>query len=327
MAHTLPIQFLRATVEELIKRGFDVHTALQDTGLDWQRYAQERARLTPEQVTGVIHHFWRVSNDELFGLGPRPVPRGTLRLAGFTVVHSRDFRSALSRMLELSSVWVGVQWEYEIADGLVTVRQVDSQNPPLDPFVAFAMLSGLHRFAGWLTGSSLHLRYLAFAVAADHLREDYAAIFGIRPEFGASRYAIAFDAEVLARPVVRDENDLKDFLREAPGVLFYSYAHTTSTAARVRTLMERIPNGPWMTSDELAARLSISPPHLRRLLRADNTSQRRIRDEVLRDRAIESLVHGSETITDLAARLGFSETSAFRRAFRRWTGNAPSDYR
>ncbi|OBF11097.1 helix-turn-helix domain-containing protein [Mycobacterium sp. 852002-10029_SCH5224772] len=68
-------------------------------------------------------------------------------------------------------------------------------------------------------------------------------------------------------------------------------------------------------------------PHLRGLLRADNTSQRRIRDEVLRDRAIEALVHGEETITDLAARLGFSETSAFRRAFRRWTGTPPRAYR
>ncbi len=327
MAHTVPVQFLHATVEAMARRGFDVQRALQETGLDWQRYSVERARITPEQATGVIRHLWGITDDELLGLGPRPVPRGTLRLSGFTLIHSRDLRAALTRMLELTSVWAGVRCQYEVDDGIVIVRQLDRPDSPVDPFVAFALMSGLHRFAGWLTGSPLRLRYLGFRFNADYLSDDYMAIFGIRPEFGAAGYAMSFDAEALTRPVVRDEADLKDFLREAPGTLFYSHEHTTTTAAQVRIIMERSLNGPWMTADELADRLSMSAPHLRRLLRADNTSQRRIRDEVLRDRAVEALVHGEETIADLATRLGFSETSAFRRAFRRWTDLPPGAYR
>lgn len=327
MTQTVPVQFLHATVEALVKRGFDVQRALQETGFDWQRYARKRARLTPEQASGVIRHFWDITDDDLFGLGPRPVPRGTLRLAGFTLIHSRDLRTALTRMLELTAVWAGVRCHYEVDDGLVTVRQLDCPDSPVDPFVAFALLGGLHRFAGWLTGSSLRLRHLEFRFTAEHLSDDYLAIFGIRPVFGAAGYAMSFDAEALTRPVVRDEADLKDFLREAPGILFYSHEHTTTTAAQVRIIMQRSPNGPWLTADELADRLSMSAPHLRRLLRADSTSQRRIRDEVLRDRAVDALVHGDETIADLATRLGFSETSAFRRAFRRWTGTPPGAYR
>ncbi|BBZ67668.1 AraC family transcriptional regulator [Mycolicibacterium insubricum] len=327
MTHTVPVQFLRATVEALVKRGFDVQRALQETGLDWQRYALERARLTPEQADAVIRHFWDLTDDDLFGLGPRPVPRGTLRLSGFTLIHSHDLRTALTRMLELTSVLAGVRCQYEVHDDVVTVRHLDCPDSSVDPFVAFALMGSLHRFAGWLTGSSLRLRHLEFRFTADHLSDDYAAIFGVRPVFGAPQYAMAFDADALTRPVIRDEDDLKDFLREAPGILFYSYKHTTTTAAQVRIIMERTPNGPWLTADELANRLSMSAPHLRRLLRADGTSQRRIRDEVLRDRAIEALLHGDETITDLATRLGFSETSAFRRAFRRWTGSPPSAYR
>ncbi len=323
MAHTIPVQFLYATVEAMAKRGFDIQRTLQETGLDWQRYSMERARITPEQATGVIRHFWDITDDELLGLGPRPVPRGTLRLSGFTLIHSRDLRAALTRMLELTSVWAGVRCQYEVDDGIVTVRQ----DSPVDPFIAFTLMGGLHRFAGWLTGSPLRLRYVGFPFNADYLGDDYTAIFGIRPVFGAPQYAMSFDAEALTRPVVRAEADLKDFLREAPGILFYSHEHTITTGGQVRNIMERSPNGPWMTADELADRLSISAPHLRRLLRADNTSQRRIRDEVLRDRAVEALVHGDETITDLATRLGFSETSAFRRAFRRWTGTPPGAYR
>jgi AraC-like DNA-binding protein len=72
--------------------------------------------------------------------------------------------------------------------------------------------------------------------------------------------------------------------------------------------------------------LSISVPHLRRLLRRDGTSLNQLREEVLRDVAIAGLRRG-ESVEVLSARLGFSEPSAFRRAFKRWTGDTPSSYR
>jgi AraC-like DNA-binding protein len=43
--------------------------------------------------------------------------------------------------------------------------------------------------------------------------------------------------------------------------------------------------------------------------------------------AVASLERGGEPIAALAERLGFSEPSAFTRAFRRWTGRAPTSYR
>jgi AraC-like DNA-binding protein len=82
-----------------------------------------------------------------------------------------------------------------------------------------------------------------------------------------------------------------------------------------------------VTIDDVAKRLTVSAQHLRRLLRDEGTSFREIREEILRDEAISSLVRGGETVEELSDRLGFSEPSAFRRAFRRWTGNPPGSYR
>ena len=84
---------------------------------------------------------------------------------------------------------------------------------------------------------------------------------------------------------------------------------------------------PVPSGDEVATRLSISQQTLRRRLAADGTSLRGVRDQVLRDAAITALVDGDESIGELSIRLGFSEPSAFTRAFRRWTGNPPSAYR
>ncbi|HEX4904763.1 MAG TPA: helix-turn-helix transcriptional regulator [Acidimicrobiales bacterium] len=88
-----------------------------------------------------------------------------------------------------------------------------------------------------------------------------------------------------------------------------------------------IASGTWPDARDAATRLTMSPQTLRRRLAEEGTSFRAISDDVRRDVAVTSLVDGTESIADLSARLGFSEPSAFTRAFRRWTGDAPSAYR
>jgi AraC-like DNA-binding protein len=78
--------------------------------------------------------------------------------------------------------------------------------------------------------------------------------------------------------------------------------------------------------EEVAARLAVSTPTLRRRLAAEGTSFQQIRDQLRRDVAIAALAAGAVSIEDLARQLGFSEPSAFHRAFRRWTGSAPRSY-
>ncbi|MDY6999731.1 MAG: AraC family transcriptional regulator, partial [Actinomycetota bacterium] len=128
-------------------------------------------------------------------------------------------------------------------------------------------------------------------------------------------------------PVVQDEQALDELIRHSPNELLFRRQYRRSTAGRVRRILE-CSAAPGAVNVEAAARaLNISSQHLRRLLREEGSSFRAIRDDVLRDQAITTLAGGRETVDALAERLGFSEPSAFRRAFRRWTGNAPSFYR
>jgi AraC-like DNA-binding protein len=135
----------------------------------------------------------------------------------------------------------------------------------------------------------------------------------------------------LQAPVMRTEAELDEFIASSPAGLLTRPAHEATVADQVRRMVEHairpgrsttMPSG-----DDVAARLSVSPQTLRRWLASYGTSLREVRDAVLRDAAIMSLVDGDEPIGDLALRLGFSEPSAFTRAFRRWTGNPPSAYR
>ncbi len=156
---------------------------------------------------------------------------------------------------------------------------------------------------------------------------EYLLMYGVAPVFEASTAAITFDSRYLSAPVIRSEEELAEFIRRSPTQLLFRQDYNPTTSSRVRKIIERRRSDEAVTVEDIAKRLTVSAQHLRRLLRDEGTSFRDIKEEILRDEAIASLVRGGETVEELSERLGFSEPSAFRRAFRRWTGSPPGAYR
>ena len=85
--------------------------------------------------------------------------------------------------------------------------------------------------------------------------------------------------------------------------------------------------GDEVTADSVAKALGMSARTLRRRLEAENTTFQELRDALRKGRALEHMRESQLTISEIAYLLGFGETSAFHRAFRRWTGKTPAQYR
>jgi len=77
----------------------------------------------------------------------------------------------------------------------------------------------------------------------------------------------------------------------------------------------------------LASLCNRSSATLRRHLAHERTSIRAIREECVKERALQLLQDRDVSLSEVAARLGFSDAPCFRRAFRRWTGASPTSYR
>jgi len=71
----------------------------------------------------------------------------------------------------------------------------------------------------------------------------------------------------------------------------------------------------------------MSPRTLRRRLESEGTSFQTLRDAVRKESALEHIRETELALSEIAYLLGFGETSAFHRAFRRWTGETPAQYR
>lgn len=333
---TVPIQFVHRALRAATRTGVDVHELLRGTGVSPDLVANARSRVTVGQATRVARRLWRLTDDEMFGAGPHPVPRGTFRMVSLGVIHSPDLRTALQRICEFSAVLPGMP-TISAAMGpehtVVCVEHTGLRDP--EHLVVDLMVGLVQRLSAWLVGQRVKPLKLELPYPSPEDPADYDRIFGARPTFGAARAALTFDSALLAAPVIRTEAEMLAWVRNSPGDLLARRDYGSTLADQVRRILEyplvsSTPSArpvPWPTPEEVAARLNLSLQHLRRRLRAEGTSMSVIREEILRDAAVASLAAGREPVADLATRLGFSEPSAFRRAFRRWTGNPPGSYR
>ncbi|MFB8279697.1 AraC family transcriptional regulator [Nocardia colli] len=335
-ARTVPIDFVRSAVATAQRQGVDITQLLGSVGVAPELLAQDRARVTVDQVAATMRQLWRITDDELFGLGPAPVPRGSVRLVGFGLIACPDLGAAIRRFGEYQRLLPGLPPMAVTTDGERTRCTLDTSVLAAgEELLAVFLLAAIHRMVSWGIGRRVALRQVEFPYPRPRNIADYDLVFGAPLVFDAATAAITFDSELLNAPLTRTEEDLIDWARNAPIDVLSRRDYGTSLAEQVRKILTRGLRGVrdktagdrWPTADEVAKRLAMSPQTVRRKLGEEGTSITQIREDILRDAAVASLVRGDETVEALSARLGFSEPSAFRRAFRRWTGSPPGSYR
>ncbi len=101
---------------------------------------------------------------------------------------------------------------------------------------------------------------------------------------------------------------------------------TMTTGDQVRRLLLSSPMGT-LTIDDVAQAMFVTRRTLQRRLDREGTSYRQITEALGSDLAARHLVESGMTVEALSALLGYSDTAAFRKAFRRWYGQSPADYR
>ncbi|MFJ8211013.1 AraC family transcriptional regulator [Streptomyces sp. NPDC096033] len=328
---TVSVHHVRAVLAGARRDGVDLVPLLQEAQIPPLLLGDDRARVTPAQFARLFRALYRTTRDEFLGLSAVPSRPGTFAMMCYACVGCRDLGAAVERAAAFYGLFPGgpeLALEVEGGRARFTVRR-ELGHGDGDRFLSECVLAIWHRLSSWMVGRRIPLTDASFAYPAPPHRGEYAALFDCPVRFGAERTAAAFDARWLTAPLVRDEPALDAMLRRAPFDLLSRPEYGTTVAEQVRRSLARgLRGAPGLPElGEVAARLAVSPATLRRRLQQEGTSFQRLKDQVRRDAAIAGLAESGEPIAELAARLGFSEDTAFHRAFRRWTGTTPGAYR
>lgn len=196
---------------------------------------------------------------------------------------------------------------------------------PADPDTVEACFAMLCRIIRSLTDAEADVgpARVALRRARPEHTGGYEAVFAGRVAFGQPADACVFTAESLRTPVPEADTVVRSMLR--PYAERRIAAHRQAPWAGAVTDLLR--EGSRSSLGAAARALAVSPRTLQARLVQEGTSFAELADGLRRERALTLLSQPDLAVTAIAARLGFSTPSAFTRAFRRWTGSAPSDYR
>ncbi|GAB4510935.1 MAG: AraC family transcriptional regulator [Roseibium sp.] len=177
------------------------------------------------------------------------------------------------------------------------------------------LIDGVRHFAGSGWSPALVRSTCAGAAQAGELEK----IFRAPVRHGARASAVEFDVRLLAATGRKKERP--DFGSEPPIPPVFGLREEVAMLSSI-ALLEGHPKIDWV-----ARKLSMSRRSLQRALDAESCSFSAVLEGLVKDRALVLLRSGNRSLTDIALQLGYSDGAHFSRAFRRWTGMAPSQYR
>jgi AraC-like DNA-binding protein len=166
-----------------------------------------------------------------------------------------------------------------------------------------------------------------FAHAAPRQHSEHARVFGAPVSFGHAANAFVIEREFLDRQVPAADQRLYPILRRYLDEVLADMPREDGLLASVRRAVgEAMRQGdPNLTT--VGKQIAVGPRTLQRRLKDHGFEFKALVDDTRRVFALNYLRDPNLTLAEIAYLLGYSEVSAFNRAFRRWTGSTPSDYR
>jgi AraC-like DNA-binding protein len=187
--------------------------------------------------------------------------------------------------------------------------------------------------AGWLvtsrqaTGANCRPMAARFPHAAPANTSEHRRVFGCALKFGHKRSELVFPREHLELPLLKADPALQEIVESQVKALIAKLPKAEATTDAVRRFLAQELSCGQPQLAQVAPRLRMSARTLHRRLGQEGTTFRRILTEVRRELAVRHLAEGQLAIGEIAFLLGFSEVSAFHRAFKNWTGHTPRAYR
>lgn len=166
-----------------------------------------------------------------------------------------------------------------------------------------------------------------FRAPAPHVAALYADFFGCPVRFGDDHTRVRFPADYLAVPFPHSDPGLRTLLDRQAQALLIALPDSDAFDRALQQVQVRLLPEADATLARAAREMHVSARTLQRRLDVRGITWQQMLDRTREQLARQYLADRALTLSDIALLLGFSEQSAFTRAFRRWTGETPAKVR
>jgi AraC-like DNA-binding protein len=327
-------QLARKVVGAALALGAEPAGLLAAAGLTPELLADAEGTLPLEVFLTLFDEAARRSGDDAFGLHvaelSRRQPDNPLALAVHSSATLGEAYRRAARYVHLINDTLEIRLEIE-AEGEGEgdrCRLSHHQHAPIgrvrhgvELSLAMFFLVGKQTAGPGFGVERVSFRHARPASDAEHVR-----LFEAPVDFAQPHDALHFPASHLDLPLVSASPRAVRHLDRLLDELLASRPERSGLAEQVRAaLAADLRSGPSL--DDVAARLGTTPRSLQRRLRAEGSSFLDLLDELRRELSQRYLAEAELSLAEVAFALGFAEQSAFQRAFRRWMGTTPAEWR
>lgn len=327
--HSVSMHYARALLASAHRNGLDVPALLDAAGLDEAVANKSHLRMTDEQYSKLLLKFWRDADDEYFGMSSGQCHLGTFTMMAKQAVTKPDIRSVYihtSRFYHLVNKGLRMHLDEGEQESAFVLKRDKPELDPDNTLIEFSMLMH-HRFPSWLSGQRIPLLRVELTYPKPNYHEEIARVFPYPLHFESKQNALVMETDFLAKPVIQTPQSLRKHLKNSPLNWISSQTYSPQFTRKALDFLGAVERIGEARIDDLAEALHTTSRTLRRRLTEEQTSFQELKDRVRRDKAIHLLSLQGKLVSEVSDLLGFSDTAAFSRAFKTWTGVSPSDYR
>jgi AraC-like DNA-binding protein len=323
-----------ATMGQVFVRLMDMHdidsrALIRESGIDPAALRDPSARIPSSVGDTVVLRAAALIPDPAFALrAARCWHPSNLGALGHAWLASSTLRTGL---LRLERYWriLGEKARIRITDtrgGLGFEYDHRRRDPLLRAIGADFAMSLVFDLCRMNYGASLRPVDVRLARARPADTEPYRHFYGCPVHFGAHENSFLLPARVAVEPLPTGNRQLAGVLDEILVAQLAALDRNNIPARCKSNLLEQLTSGE-LSEAEMARQMHMSRRTLQRKLSESNTTYQKLVDDTRRDLALRYMEDPGKTITDVTFLVGFSGQSAFTRAFRRWTGMSPTDFR
>jgi len=330
MLHEAPATVLSSWVRVLVDaaeaEGIDTACLFDVSGFSLAALRDPNARLSIYDVTRLWHSATLLLGDPAFGLRvPSHIRHTTFHALSSLVFASATVGEALARAVRYRRVITDSgTLKLERSGGVACLRMIPSMahSARAEAFRDSILALSFHMLRA-LVGKRFYLRKVSLYRAPTTDLHAHAKLFGASIE-RSSHDTLWFDAAWLDLSLPSRNPELVKY-GEAAVREYLARLDSGSIVDRARDVIGEFQTGE-ISPELVAKKLGMSLRTLQRSLRERGSSYEKLLQDGRRELACTYLRDGRHSVTQTAYALGYESSSAFARAFKRWTGQLPSEY-
>lgn len=309
--------------------GLDADLFLHEVGIRAEFPADPDARVPIQVMDELLVQVTSHISDEAWGLKAAHCWHpGNLGVLGHALLASSTLRTALTRV---SRYWriLGERATVEVEDterGFRFTYALAAKDPVVEHVLPDCVLSIALDMCRTNAGQLITPLRVTLRRKPPADPAPWISFFGCAVEFGAAENGFTLSIDDSDRLLPAANRPLAGVLDNLlAGQLAELSAEDVVSRAKA-VFLEQLASGEPSGTD-IARRLNMSRRTLQRKLAEAETSYQQLVDDTRREMALRYIDDRRMSVTDITFLLGFSGQSAFARAFKRWTGSSPTDYR